>query len=171
MCVSMNVSEWLVVCIKCSVCECVCVPGTRLLYVHTHLKGYFLWHDLNAHHIRGILISESCQFFSASNGSWCSGTRRTGEIRLPRETWDNHIPWKWQAGLTDWEEHVSNMPPYASDTFEKLAVKRQHCSWGSLHPAEICLTFKRKLRVCLLLHCIYRYMLWFIYQFLCYMLL
>lgn len=78
---------------------------------------------------------------------WCSGMRRLGEegIRAPGRRQINIYHRRWQAGLTDWKERVSNMPPYASDAFEKLAVKgRGRCSWGFFHPAGICLTFKKK---------------------------
>lgn len=71
--------------------------------VCAHIWKAFLWHDLNACHTRTEI--------------------HLRERQENDQTWDKHIPWNWQEGMTDREEHVSNMPSYASDTFEKLAVK------------------------------------------------
>lgn len=143
-CVNMRVCT-MRLCVRMPVCVIKCV---QTFCTCTHVwKAIFSWCD--SMHIKcWVLISESCHYISASNERcwklllrWHS--RRIGEIRPPLEPWDNHMPWKWQAGLTDWKKHVSNMAPYASYTLEKLAVERA-ASWGSFHPAGICLTFKEK---------------------------
>lgn len=98
------ISVWFV-----SACVCVCA------YTFERL---FLWLDLNAHQRRRDTHLKELPLLFCLKWKLLlllhSGTRRTGKFRLPRETRGNTIAWKWQAGLTDREEHVSNMPPYAS---------------------------------------------------------
>lgn len=70
--------------------------------MHTHWKNKFLWHNLNAHQTKGILITESCHYFSASNG--CCSFRGV-QVQRGQETSERlgrheitiyHK--KWQAG-------------------------------------------------------------------------
>lgn len=116
-----------------------------LLYVHTHYKNYFLRPELNAYQ-----TMEETSGREQSNRSCfcflkCSGALRTGVNQTTLgDRGDHYIPCKWLLRLTDWKEHVSNMPHYASDTFEKLPVKRETvmkhflCSWNlsDLYTAE-----------------------------------
>lgn len=150
--------------------ECLYVACTRILYVHRHRLFFVTWIECTSEkgddHLRELPLRLSLKWKLLL--PWRSGTRKTWEIRPPRETWDNRIPWKWQAGLTDREEHVSNMPPYASDTFEKLAVKRGPLKRLLSSSWNLSDLLKKSKRICLLLRCIYRYLLWFISFYVCF---
>lgn len=67
---------------------------------------------------------------------------------------------------TNWEEHISNMPPYASDTFWEIGCQQRDLQEAPFIQLESVWPLKTNW-VCLLVHCIYRYLLRFIYLFFC----
>lgn len=168
MCVSMIVPEWLAVCIVSSVGAWVRAVHQTWVCAHPFEKLFFVtWlectSDKGDTHLRELPLFLCLKWKLLL--SWCSGTRRTGEIRPLWETGDNQIPWKWQA-----DRLGGTCFQYAA--LCKRYIREISCQQRDTHEApfiqlKICLTFKKKNWVCLLQHCIYRYLLWFIYQFLC----
>lgn len=98
MCVSMI--EWLVVCIVSSVGAWVRAVHQTRVCAHPFEKLFFvIWlecpSDKGDTHLRELPLFLCLKWKLLL--SWCSGTRRTGEIRPLWETGDNQIPRKWQA--------------------------------------------------------------------------
>lgn len=113
---------WACVCpVGCLSSVSECVPCTRHSYVHVDLRGYiFFWRDVTWMHFRQGGDTHRWELpLLLRLLSWCSGTTRTGNARSP--VYHENDKYGWPIG----RNMFSICHLYASDTTEKLAVKRE----------------------------------------------